>query len=173
MDLLVVRHADAGDANEFGQTGQPDDLRPLSDKGRRQMQRAAAALRGIGPKCDRVFSSPLKRAVETAEILCAGYGLPAPETTRALIPGAHLRDFERWAADFGESQCVAIVGHEPHLSSLVTWLMTGTNESRIVMKKGAACLLEFAGPARAGEGELRWLLGPRELDLMAETKEGS
>jgi phosphohistidine phosphatase len=173
MDLLVVRHSDAGDAKEFARTGQPDDLRPLSDKGRKQMQRAASALRRIVPQCDRVFSSPLKRAVETAEILCSAFGLPAPETTRTLIPGGDLRDFEQWAAGVGKSQCVAVVGHEPHLSTLVTWLMTATNESRIVMKKGGACLVEFAGPARAGEGELRWLLGPRELDLMAEAKESS
>lgn len=172
MEFLVVRHADAGDAKEFAKSGKPDDLRPISDKGREQMQRAASALRQIVPRCDCIFSSPLTRAVETAAIIKSEFGLREAETTRVLIPEADLRAFEEWASNFGDSQCLVVVGHEPHLSRLVTWLMTATDDSRIVLKKGGACLLEFSGPPRCGEGELLWLMEPRELDLIAEAKEG-
>lgn len=167
MDLLIVRHADAGDPKQFGAATHTADLRPLSNKGRKQMRTAALALRELVPSCDTIASSPLKRAVQTAELLCAAYGLESPQTTEALVPGAALAEFEQWATQFGDTECIAIVGHEPHLSTLVTWLMTATQGSRIAMKKGSACFLEFNGPVRAGSGTLRWLLTPRLLDALA------
>jgi phosphohistidine phosphatase len=167
MDLLLVRHADAGDARSFAGAAQSDDLRPLSPKGEEQMREAAIAIRELLPSCDTVAASPLVRAVQTAQLLAAAYGLPEPQTTRALVPGIPLPEFEAWARQFGDTQCVAVVGHEPHLSTLATWLMTKSEASRVELKKGAACLLEFPGPLRAGSATLRWLLSPRQLELIA------
>jgi phosphohistidine phosphatase len=62
---------------------------------------------------------------------------------------------------------VAIVGHEPHLSGLVTWLMTGQIDSRLELKKGAACLLRFERAPGEGEATLRWALTPSQLRDLA------
>jgi phosphohistidine phosphatase len=167
MDLLLVRHADAGDARTFAAGAQSDDERPLSARGEQQMRSAAIAIRELLPSCDTIVTSPLRRAVETATLLTEAYGLSAPQTAGALAPGSPLPEFESWVRQFGDTQAIAAVGHEPHLSSLATWLMTRTEGSRIELKKGGVCLIQFTGPVHPGTGTLRWLLAPRQLDLIA------
>jgi phosphohistidine phosphatase SixA len=58
---------------------------------------------------------------------------------------------------------VAVVGHEPHLGTLVTWLLTGVDEARVPLKKGGACLLAFASLPRKGGATLQWALTPALL----------
>lgn len=167
MKLLVIRHAIAMDREEYAASGNPDDLRPLTDKGARRMERIAKALSGEIDTLDRLATSPLTRAVETAEIVAGAYGLDDTEITYSLVPDAPLEDFEAWCGKDGSQGVVAIVGHEPHLGALVTWLLTGFAESRISFKKGGACLLEFESVPRRGAGSLHWLLAPRQLTQMA------
>ena len=168
MELLIVRHADAGDRDEFAETGQPDHLRPLSKKGREQMRRAAAGIVALVPEVELVLTSPFTRAVQTAEILVQAYKHPLPpEETDSLEPE---QDPARFLAAFGDRKAdvVMVVGHEPHLGALATWLMTDADESRVIMKKGGACLLEFDKRFAAGEGSLRWLMDAKMLRAMAE-----
>ena len=169
MKLLVIRHAIAMDREEFARSGNPDDLRPLTDKGARRMERIANALTGEIDTLDRIATSPLTRAVETAEIVAGAYGLDDTEITYSLVPDAPFEDFEAWCGKDGAQGDVAIVGHEPHLGGLVTWLLTGFSESRIQLKKGGACLIEFESVPRRGAGNLHWLLAPRQLKQIADS----
>ncbi|HEY8176357.1 MAG TPA: histidine phosphatase family protein [Gemmatimonadaceae bacterium] len=166
MKLVIVRHADAGDRDEWEKTGEPDELRPLSDKGRKQMKSAADGLRALVPKCDVVVTSPYTRAVQTAEIVSEVYDAPVEETS-ALEPESAPDDFVHWLRERGDVDVVIVAGHEPHLGGLATWLMTGASESHVEFKKGGACLLEFEGQVKKGDGVLRWLMGPKELAELA------
>ena len=171
MQLLVVRHAIAEERDVFARTGADDDLRPLTDEGRKKMARAARGLRFLVPALDLVASSPLVRAQQTAQIVASAYGIGVSESTPALEPDARLESFIQWIEPHAGKKVIAVVGHEPHLSALVTWLISGLDDSRVVLKKGAACLLEFAArPKRAG-AVLLWLHAPatlRELSRSAE-----
>lgn len=168
MQLLIVRHADAGDAEEFAKTGQPDSLRPLSAKGKRQMRTAARALIELVPDADVIVTSPLTRAVGTSDLLAKVYPKSTDrETTVTLEPEKTPEEFLQWIIAHEKVETAIAVGHEPHLSTLVTWLMTGSADSRIHLKKGGACLLEFDGPPVKGEGTLRWLLTPRQLAALS------
>ncbi len=69
MKLLVMRHAIAMDREEFARSGNPDDLRPLTARGARRMKRVAKGLRAQIESLDHLATSPLTRAVETAEIV--------------------------------------------------------------------------------------------------------
>jgi phosphohistidine phosphatase len=163
MKLLIVRHADAGDAEEFAKTGKSDDQRPLSEKGREQMKDAADGLKELVPTADLLVTSPYVRAVQTAEIVRSAYGKLAQETTRTLEPEVAPGEFEAWLREQGDHEVVIVVGHEPHLSTLATYLMCGSEDSRIEMKKGGACLLVFDKRAKRASGTLRWLMGPKQL----------
>ena len=163
MKLLIVRHGAAMDRDEFAETGQTDDARPLTDDGKREMKKVAKGLRQEVKDLDFLATSPLVRAVQTAEIVAEAYGIEVSETTNVLLPEARLDEFERWARAFRDRKTVAIVGHEPHLSCLTTWLLTGKRESGVRLKKGGACLLEFEEEAQRGVGTLNWLLTPRQL----------
>jgi phosphohistidine phosphatase len=163
MKLLVIRHAVAMDQGEFARTGQSDDLRPLTDEGKKEMEQVAAGLRAEVKMLDLLATSPLVRARETAIIVATAYAIGPTEVTETLVPGASLEAFETWCASLAGKQAVGVVGHEPHLSRLVTWLMTGKGESRIRLRKAGACLLEFDSAVQRDSGTLSWLLTPRQL----------
>ena len=167
MKLLVIRHAIAMDQEEFADTGEPDDRRPITNYGAKRMRKNAKGLRTLVEKIDRFATSPFTRAIETAEIISEVYSMDQAELCAALVPGIALEEFEEWARDPDDTDVLAIVGHEPHLSTLVTWLMTGLQESRIQLKKGGACLLEFTTAPRRNAGTLLWVLTPRQLRDLA------
>jgi phosphohistidine phosphatase len=162
MQLLVIRHGVAVEREVFSATGKNDDLRPLTTDGRRKMRGIARALRRmIEP--DLLVSSPLTRALQTAEIVAAAYDAEIDETIESLRPTARFPDFAKWAAKQRAASTVAIFGHDPHLSGLVSWLMSGSKEPNVVLKKGGACLLSFDGAVRRAGATLEWLLQPEQL----------
>lgn len=163
MKLLVIRHAVAMDQQAFARTERSDDLRPLSAEGTREMEQVAKGLRAEIKTLDLLATSPLLRARQTADIVADAYGIGPAEITDLLVPGASMEEFEEWCASRGENKVVAVVGHEPHLGCLVTWLMVGRGESRIRLRKGGACLLEFESQVHRDSGTLNWLLTPRQL----------
>src|SRR4029079_875935 len=69
MKLLVIRHAIAMDRDEFADTGEPAYRRPLTNYGAKRMRKNAKGLRTGIDKIDRFGTSPLTRAIETAEIV--------------------------------------------------------------------------------------------------------
>ena len=167
MKLLLVRHADAGDAEEFAKTGKSDDLRPLSEKGREQMAKGVPGLKTLVPNADLIVSSPYVRAVQTADLVAAEYDRTPREQSDTLEPERSPAEFEDWLkAQGGDYDVVIAVGHEPHLSTLATWLMVGSEDSAIDMKKGGAALLLFDKRPKKAAGTLRWLMGPRELSAL-------
>ena len=138
-------------------------MRPLSEKGRRQIADAAEGLIELLPSANVIVSSPYVRAVQTAATLKDVYEPMAEEVTSALEPGATPQAFENWLRENPRHGIVIAVGHEPNLSTLATWFVVGKLGSSMDMRKCGACLIEFAGAARKGEGTLRWLMGPKEL----------
>jgi phosphohistidine phosphatase len=163
MELLVIRHGEAMDKEEFAKTGKSDDLRPLTSAGMEEMKEIARAIRELVKKIDLLATSPLVRAVQTAEIIGAAYDIPVNETITALSPDSEPEEFEKWCADLEDVKRIAVVGHEPHLTGLVSWLLTGEDDAIIELKKGGVCLLEFDSGIKSGSGILNWLMAPRQL----------
>ena len=168
MQLLVIRHAIAEDSDAWIAAGKDDGERPLSKDGRRRMKRGARGLRSIVPAIDVLATSPLVRARETAAIIEVAYdGTPAGEETDVLLPSARLTDFVPWLAGHRERPVVAIIGHESHLSSLVSWLLTGRTQPILDIRKGGACLLHFPGEIESGAAKLEWLATAGQLRRLA------
>ena len=84
MDVLVIRHAIAQDRNEFAKAhpGEDDGARTLTDKGRKRMRQAALGLRRIAPAVELLGSSPLARALQTADIVEACFN----GVKRVIVP---------------------------------------------------------------------------------------
>jgi phosphohistidine phosphatase len=163
MKLLIIRHAIAEDKDVWARTGASDDDRPLTAEGRAKMAKNAAGLHTIISDIKVLATSPLLRAHQTGEIVAAEYGLSIVSTTETLVPSQRLGNFVEWLASRSNNGVTAVVGHDPHLGALVTWLVSGTEEARIELKKGAACLITFDETPAAGGGLLRWLLQPSQL----------
>lgn len=88
--LMVVRHGQT-DWNREGRMQGSTDI-PLNDTGRQQAREAGDRVAGLGLSWDLLFSSPLSRARETAEIIGSRIGLDAvgivPEIVERHYGGA-------------------------------------------------------------------------------------
>ncbi|HKH91350.1 MAG TPA: phosphohistidine phosphatase SixA [Gemmatimonadaceae bacterium] len=169
MELLVMRHGVAEDREEFAATDEDDSLRPLTKEGRWKLKQATKGLRRVLPSIDVIATSPFTRALQTAEILADEYSDATMEHLDALTPAGTPRKFMAWLRQRDPNDRVAAVGHDPHLSSLVSWLVTGeTVEGRIELRKGGACLLQFDGLPKMGSATLLWSLPPAILRRLAK-----
>src|SRR3569833_1844717 len=151
--LVVIRHAIAEERDTAQREGRADTERALTDEGRAKMVKAAAGLRRCHPALDLVATSPLRRAMVSAEIVAAAYALTVAEC-EALVPQAHPEELLDWLRG-QQGDSVAVVGHEPDLGIWTSWALTGDTIPLPHFKKGGACLLEFpAGKWRPGEASL-------------------
>jgi phosphohistidine phosphatase len=165
MKVLVIRHAIAEDSLTFAKTGREDGARPLTKEGRAKMREGAAGLVRLVPRLDVLATSPLARAMETAEIVAKAYGPAGPRVAQvaALTPTKPVNALLHWLQGQPAAATVAVVGHEPHLGVFVSWLLTGLQESFVELKKGSACLLEFEQDVKAGRARLLWAMKPSHL----------
>lgn len=166
MDVLLVRHAKAEEREIFALSGADDALRPLTRAGAKEMRKVAKALHRLLPQVDVFASSPLLRAVQTADILAARYGGKVMQLPQ-LAPGHDPAQVLTWLRSQGDNACVALVGHEPDLGMLASWLLAGGRRGFLPMKKAGACLLRFAGGIKDGKAELVWYLPPGLLRELA------
>jgi phosphohistidine phosphatase len=160
MNLLLVRHAIAEDARRPGRDA--DARRPLTREGRRRMKQGARGLKALVPAVNLVASSPLRRALETAKLVRGAYGRGEVEEVDALAPGSGPEPLLAWLRGHRRAGTIALVGHEPYLSSLAGLLLTGRRSSVFNFKKGGACLLELDEPT-PGSARLDWLVTARTL----------
>lgn len=155
MDVWIVRHATAVAREEF--TGDDAD-RPLTPKGKKQFRRFLRSWLDQAPAPKLIISSPLVRAVETADILRKAAKLKKPSllVNEALSPGVEadaIVDLVRSQ----EADSVALVGHEPDLSACVSQLIGG---GKLPLGKGFIACVRFENVPAIGAGELHWLAGP-------------
>jgi phosphohistidine phosphatase len=156
MHLLIVRHALAVPR---GTSDVADDDRPLSEDGRKKFRRVARGMTRMVRRPDALLSSPHLRAWQTAELLAAAWRGIAPEPEGALATG-DFAGLEARLALFGPEQCVAIVGHEPHLSGLLAHMVDARAPERFAFRKGGAAMVELRGALSEG-GTLHWFARPR------------
>jgi len=161
MQLYIIRHAIAVYREEGGSIS--DEARELTPDGARKMRRSADGLRWLGLEPDEIWTSPLTRAVQTAEIVRARLKVDSRvRSVDALRPGGDFDALLRLLAD-SRLASVALVGHEPYLSEFTTSLLTGARISAVLFKKGGAACVEveqFDPPVR---GRLCWLLTPGQM----------
>ncbi|HKA61731.1 MAG TPA: methyltransferase [Methylomirabilota bacterium] len=168
MRVVVMRHADAGEADP---RRWPDDRdRPLTDAGRREHARVAEALRRLGLRFDRILTSPLARARETADITARIFGdRPTPEPTDLLGDRADPATIVA-ALSRVKAETLLCVGHEPTLSGLVAALISGDGTARVAMAKSGVAVIECGDAPAPGRGVLRLHLRPAEIvRLLDET----
>jgi phosphohistidine phosphatase len=112
-----------------------------------------------------VFSSPYERAWATAALLESDAGWPAPRHLPALIPGSPPHEvFDAMVREAGDATVVALVGHEPDLHRLASYLLTGSGAALLMeWRKGGIACVRWDGEPRAGAARLAWQLPPRML----------
>jgi phosphohistidine phosphatase len=151
--MVLLRH---GTAVPHGFGGLEDEERPLIARGEREARDAGRALRALELRPDAIVTSPLVRARQTAKLAAAELGM------RSIVDDALRPGFGREALDGlllrHPGDTLVLVGHDPDFSDLLREL-TGAHAC---MAKGGVARIDLHG------GELRWLLRPGSLRLIAK-----
>src|SRR5207245_576205 len=112
---------------------------------------------------------PWARAWRTAELLEKEAGWPAPVACEALESGRSPAEVLQALQPFTGSTAVVLVGHEPNMHELASYLLTAdTSHAQIEFGKGGVAYLEVGeGSPRPGAARLVWLLTPKVLRALA------
>ncbi|UCG32241.1 MAG: phosphohistidine phosphatase SixA [Phycisphaerales bacterium] len=150
MKLLLVQHGDALPKEK-------DPERPLSPRGRSEVERLAAFLGNSGLRLTRILHSGKLRAAQTAELLAARI-LPdaRPEAATGLNPNDPTEQIATRAVRWNDD--VALVGHLPHMAKLAARLLTDKEDTpTVAFVPGTAACLERVG---ADQWTLAWMIRP-------------
>jgi len=147
MEIYLVRHAEAVEQAE----GVEDSTRWLTKKGRKAMQKAACRLHKKRVRPEQIITSPLTRAVQTAELLMAEVGSHAElSADRRLAPESTAEQVVELLNGLKKLKSIMLVGHEPLLSQTAA-LLLGKEQVAGLGKGTCLCLeprLKPGKPAR-------------------------
>jgi phosphohistidine phosphatase len=132
MIIHVVRHAEAIERSQ----GISEDHRYLTTRGRKRFRKVALSLKKLGIKPDVIVTSPLVRAVQTADILAETLRHKGELRVSALLaPGFRPESIDELLESYPQAEEIALVGHEPDLGALAQTLFVA--EAGCTLKKGA------------------------------------
>lgn len=138
----------------------------MIQKGIHKTEQIAQRLFKLGLCFNTLLSSPLVRAVQTAEILCQAQLSTNYQIFQPLAPGGNLQDWLDWLAAWQplENKNLALVGHEPDLSQWSQQLVHGAIDNRWILKKAGIIGVNVPNSKNAiGQSQLFWLAPPRLL----------
>ncbi len=165
MLLYLMRHGPA--VNREDPDCPPDAERPLTREGAQRTRQAALGLRRLGVKPQVILSSPLLRALQTAEAVAEVLGLPKEKIRRTAVlepeadPAEFLKEIARLTSD--ETLCA---GHAPNLDELIAHAVGARVPFTSLKKAGVACL--GFEPGASARGSLLWLYPPKVLRFLGE-----
>ena len=166
MNLYILRHASAGTRRANPKV---DVKRPLDKEGKQQCILVGSFLSALNIQFDRVVSSPLKRALQTASLVGTETGYDSKiEISDALAPEAGVQKFQDLVRSLMKYENVLVVGHNPNLTSFLGSLLVPTNsgsEARVRLRKGSIARVVLT----RGQATLQSLLDPRTVRALYAT----
>ena len=158
-ELYLVRHAVAA---ERGDEWPDDTKRPLTANGVSRFRDVVDGLAWFGVGVDEIFTSPLVRARQTADILASRLpDRPPVKIVAELAPGHEAGQVIAELAKRAKRRRVAIVGHEPELGELAAALVGAPRA--LPFRKGGVCRIDVDGLGSSRAGTLIWFLPPKIL----------
>jgi phosphohistidine phosphatase len=168
MEIYFLRHANAGEP-ELNYAD--DEKRPIDQLGIEQSHNVGRALAALELKLDVVLSSPLKRAVQTAEIAAAELGHKDEIVTDdALRPEASHEQFQELLRRHSRKDAIMVVGHNPSMTEFLNQLLFPEASLQAVeMKKGAVAKVEKDGRFAV----LKWSMTPKVIRSIQQASASS
>jgi len=169
MELYFLRHGIAAerDCPKY----KIDSTRPLTVQGKRKMRICARGMQALGLSFDTILCSPYVRAKQTARIVVGVFSLKESKInfTDTLVPEAPVeRLLQEIQTRFPKASSILLVGHEPHLTGCIAFLLNRAKPVCINLKKGGLCHLTLSSTERTN-ASLNWLLTPSQLCLIDPT----
>lgn len=154
MEIYLLRH---GIAEDRAPTGRDDD-RSLTDEGRKKLRRVLERAHGADVRPSLILSSPLKRALETAEIAARELGYEGKLVrVDALRPESSPHEVWEEIRRRRDEPAVLLAGHEPLFSATVAFLL-GSTRAMFEFRKGALVRIDVPGFGAEPAGILQWAI---------------
>jgi phosphohistidine phosphatase len=155
MNLYLMRHANAGIRKENPAL---DAKRGLIKEGKEQCMLMARVLNALNVQVDVVVSSPLKRALQTAQFVATELGFESKiEISPALGADADYATFVKMLDKYADREGVLVVGHNPNLFKFLGRIITGNGGAGVRMRKGSIARVDMSKHPPL----LQWLIDPR------------
>jgi phosphohistidine phosphatase len=161
MKIFLLRHCEAIEYKT--ETVDNDELRYITPGGRILTRKISKALKEYLKTLDRIFTSPLVRAVQCAEIVATVIKFKNEvELVNALRNESPTTSFQQLLKDNSSLNAILLVGHEPKLSKLVKFL-SGKNDFTGFSKSGI-CMIDYDTEKETGKFE--WYFDPKEMEFV-------
>ena len=164
MELFLFRHGEAG---KRLQSGSKDFDRPLTSTGQKEIESISISLKKLKINFDRIITSPLKRAHQTAVIVSNVFAIEdRVEDWGELKPEGNRLELYKKLSQLKSDLSLLIIGHQPYLCEMIGDLIfdhDGDNDPRIILKKSGLAKIVITSFMPTMKGELRWLLSPKLL----------
>lgn len=155
MNLYLMRHANAGVPRESAKL---DAKRGLIAEGKEQCMLMGRLLGALRVQPDVIVSSPLKRALQTAQFVGNELGYEGKvEISPALDLTGTYADFQKLINKYADRADVMFVGHNPNLFQFLGRLITGNGGAGVRMRKGSVVRIDMDKHPPL----LQWLIDPR------------
>lgn len=157
MEIYLLRH---GIAEDHAPNGRDAD-RGLTGEGRAKLHRVLERAHQAGVNPALILSSPLKRAMETAEIAAQELGYEGEiRRVQALTPDSSPPSVWAEIRTHRNTASALLAGHEPLFSALVAYML-GSTRTMVEFKKGALVRIDVASLGVEPRGVLQWMLTPK------------
>lgn len=153
MNIYLIRHGDA----EKVAIGKKDYDRELTPSGKLKLKSAAKSWKNIIDNFDCIYSSPLTRAYQTAQIIAEVFELKNKIIVDNKISPGCKSDSILELANAAGKEDIAFVGHQPDFSEILSELISN-KDAYIEFKKGAIAKIVFGSKARLSRGILEFLI---------------
>ena len=168
MIIYFLRHASAG---KKMLNPKKDDRRPLDQEGILQSRYMGRMLASLDVQVDRIVSSPLTRAMQTATLVANELAYESPvQADEALLPESDFDNFRNMLSRLKKFEEIIVVGHNPSFTEFLSKTVSGAaGATQIEFKKGAVAKVEMDGR----NGTLHWLVVPKIARVLQSTLKAS
>jgi phosphohistidine phosphatase len=157
MLIYVLRHAIAEDAAPGGS----DSARALTSEGRKKLSSVLERAKKAGTSPSIILTSPYVRARQTARMAAQAFDREdGVIETSALVPSGSPDLVWDEISEYRSEGQIMVVGHEPLLSELVSFLLSAP-ALRVDMRKAALVAISMESLRGAPRGVLQWMLTPK------------
>jgi phosphohistidine phosphatase len=158
MDIFILRH---GDANPTTKKLMNDSKRGLSDGGIKEIENVSELFTKFEIKFDYIYSSPLKRAKQSTDIISKNQKKSKTVELAELKPEGNVEELCKKIAKQKENSTILIVGHNPLLVNLINYIINLGNSQNLTLKTGGLAKIKTLSLEPQLKGELEWLLAPK------------
>ncbi|MBI4475428.1 MAG: phosphohistidine phosphatase SixA [Acidobacteria bacterium] len=162
MELYFMRHGIATPKEDGG----PDADRPLVPEGIKKSQQAAEALRNLEIEFDRILTSPLVRARQTADIVANVLQMQDRIEELEELADHSVKEVVRALTKFKGDDRLLLVGHQNQMGDTIAYLLGGEDKMQVDLKKSGICLVEVDSLPPKSRATLCWMLSPKHMKLM-------